>query len=126
MSQEDRSKYRVCPHVLTLPRMAGDRFEVNDIRRVVALGKALAVERRIRVLIAVANEGPASATLLSKRGYDDGYALSNLSYHLVKLSEAGLLELVKVREGGRGAKERHYGLSKLGRKVVQIVTEIGR
>ena len=106
--------------------MAGNTFKVNNIKRVVALGKTLAVERRIRVLIAVANEGPASATLLAKKGYDDGYALSNLSYHLVRLFEAGLLELVKVREGGRGAAERHYGLTKSGRMTVKLVTEIGK
>jgi DNA-binding transcriptional ArsR family regulator len=106
--------------------MAGKHFKVRRIKRVVTLGKALSVERRIRILLAVANDGPASATLLAKLGHDDGYALSNLSYHLVKLFEAGLLRQVKVREGGRGAAERHYGLTKAGRKMVALIAEIGK
>ncbi|MGH2941087.1 MAG: helix-turn-helix domain-containing protein [Solirubrobacterales bacterium] len=105
--------------------MAGEQFKVNDRKRVVAVGKSLASDYRVSILIALANEGAASATILIRRGHAEAIALSNVSYHLTKLLEAGITEEVRRREG-RGSTERHYDLTDLGRKLATIITEIGR
>jgi DNA-binding transcriptional ArsR family regulator len=109
--------------------MAGDAFEVADMDLVVAVGKTLTNAVRVPILFALANDGPASASMLARKGYgkvsDETNAISNATYHLSKLFEAGLTEVVEYREG-RGSREKIYGLTALGLGMVKIVSEIGK
>jgi DNA-binding transcriptional ArsR family regulator len=108
---------------------AGDEFKVADMDLIVAVGKMLTNRVRVPILFALANEGPASASMLARRGYgkvsDATHSLTNTSYHLSKLFEAGLIEAVEFRDG-RGSRETVYGLTALGLGMVKIVAEIGK
>jgi DNA-binding transcriptional ArsR family regulator len=50
---------------------------------------------------------PLSATDLTKLLDDDDFGLSHVSYHLLKLAEAGVIEVVRRRKV-RGSVEKFY------------------
>lgn len=53
---------------------------------------------------------PLSASDLTKVIDDEKYGLSNVSYHMVKLAEAGAIEVVRTRPV-RGSLEKFYFFS---------------
>jgi hypothetical protein len=103
--------------------MARKRVTIDDLSRVVQVGVALGHELRITVLLAHANDGAASATMLARGGLG---TLGNVSYHQRKLHQQGALKLVG---GGRRqgfAVERHYDLTGFGSEVLKAAVDIGR
>jgi DNA-binding transcriptional ArsR family regulator len=102
--------------------MASRQVRIDDLDRVKRFGKALGNERRLKVLIAHANSGPASATMLAASGLD---ALNNISYHQRSLQDSGVLEVVE-RKKVRGAHEILYGLTQFGREAFDAAVSFGR
>jgi|GEM_PF-5254055 len=101
--------------------MAGKDITIDDPGRVSRLAAALIHELRIEVLLAHANGGPASATMLAK---EDLGSLGSVAYHQVKLRELGVLERVNTRKK-RGAYERIYDLTDFGREVLETAVAFG-
>ncbi|HEY2479290.1 MAG TPA: hypothetical protein VGI17_11250 [Solirubrobacterales bacterium] len=85
-------------------------------------GVALAHPLRLKVLLAHANDGAASAKMLSTNGLD---TLGNVSYHQVKLLRLGALRLTHT-EKKKGALERHYTLTEFGKEIVKTAAAAGR
>ena len=102
--------------------MAKKQTKIDDPDRVLRFGVALGNELRIAVLLAHANDGAASATMLANDGIG---TLGNVSYHQVKLRNLGALKLVGSRQR-KGATERHYDLTDFGAEIVKTAVMIGR
>lgn len=102
--------------------MADRKIKIEDETRVVTVGLALGHRMRVALLVAHANDGAASATVLSRAGIG---TLNNVSYHQRRLVELGALELTRSRQG-RGALEHHYELSEFGERIVRLAQVIGR
>jgi DNA-binding transcriptional ArsR family regulator len=102
--------------------MAKKKITIDDPERVLMFGIALAHPLRIRVLVAHARIGSASATMLSEDGLG---TLGNVSYHQVKLRNLGALKLVGSRPK-QGAIERQYDLSDFGKEIARTAAAIGR
>lgn len=103
--------------------MTDKEFRIDDPDRVMRLAVALAHELRVDVILAIANEGPASATMLARRGLLP--SLQVASYHLVKLAGLGVLGRVDSRQR-RGAMEYIYGITDFGREVLKTAIVFGR
>lgn len=103
--------------------MTEKEFKIDDPDRVMRLAVALAHELRIEVILAIANKGPASATMLAKRGLLPSLAVA--SYHLVKLASLGVLVRVDTRQK-RGAVEYVYDITDFGREVLKTAIIFGR
>jgi len=102
--------------------MAEDHIEIEDLGRVKRLATALGYRLRLEVLLAHANDGPASATTLA---FEKGLGpLQNVSYHQIKLRDLDVLKRVDTRRR-RGAEEHLYDLTDFGREVLDTAVVFG-
>ncbi|MBS1892117.1 MAG: hypothetical protein JST59_12540 [Actinobacteria bacterium] len=108
--------------------MAGDKLKVNDFDQVARVGKCLANAGRVEIMIALANDGPASPVMLAQRGLgvvsEESNALTNVAYHCKRLLDAELVERVRTRPV-RGSTEHFYGITKRGRELAEVVAKLG-
>jgi hypothetical protein len=98
------------------------KTKIDDRERVMKFGTAVCHPLRVTLLLAHANDGPASAKILSEEGLD---TLGNVSYHQRKLVSLGALKLVHTRQG-KGAYEKHYDLTEFGTEVIRTARRIGK
>jgi hypothetical protein len=102
--------------------MADEEIAVDEPHRVLKLAAALDHPLRLKIILAHANGGPASATALAEDGLD---TLGNVSYHQVRLRDLGVLKRVKTQKK-RGAHEHLYDLTDFGTEVLKTAEFFGR
>jgi DNA-binding transcriptional ArsR family regulator len=85
------------------------------------VGQVMAHPLRIEVLYLIGMWGRGSA---SKIATYLRMPISNISYHVLRLVDAGCLRLDDQRQG-RSSMERIYGLSPAGQGVLELVTRLG-
>lgn len=87
--------------------MTGELISASTAKAIARLAALLDHPVRVRLLAALATEGPGSATAFSDRFGD--VSVGDCHYHLTALRDGGVIELIRSRQV-RGATERVYRL----------------
>jgi hypothetical protein len=96
--------------------VAGCGYTNEEIGRVTRLAAAARFPARIRVVVAHADKGLASAAALARDGLD---TFENISYHQRRLHQLGVLEADDRTETPR---RRRYGLTGFGEELAEALT----
>jgi DNA-binding transcriptional ArsR family regulator len=96
------------------------REQAKTEERLAVLGQALSHPVRIRILVALADDGEHSPKELAER-LDE--PLGNVSYHVRSLAGSGAVELRRTVPR-RGAVQHYYSLARPFRGVIPAVTRL--
>jgi hypothetical protein len=102
--------------------LARKKVNIEDRGRLALVAQLLSHPMRVDVLLAHAEMGQASATMLHRAGVGGFHPCF---YHQQKCVSAGVLE-IKVERRGRGSIELVYDLTDLGWKVLRDAELLGR